>query len=481
MTKQLFLVTALAAALSACTLAPTYQRPASPVGAFPTGGAFGDNTAQGKTLAADIGWQDFFADARLQKLIELSLQNNRDLRVAVLQVEQARAQYQIQRADLFPTINAAAQGTRAHTPANMNTSGREVTGNSFSANLGFTSYELDLFGRVQSLKNAALESYFGTAEAQKTAQITLVSEVASQYLTVLSAEAQLDLANETLKSYQSSFDLTKRRFDVGAASALDLASVQSQLNTAQGAAAQAIQQKAQAENALAFLIGQPLPADLPPEPKLGDEQMLADLPAGLSSDLLERRPDIVQAEHALKAANANIGAARAAFFPTISLTGAYGSSSPALSGLFGSGQSAWSFGPSITMPIFDGGRNSANLDVANTQQKIAVANYEKSIQSAFREVSDGLVARHQLDDQIKAQSDLVQAESTRYNLSQLRYDKGVDSYLSTLDSQRSLFSAQQSLISLQLSRLTNLVSLYKSLGGGWVSKTDEAPAEVASK
>ncbi len=267
MTKQLFLVTALAAALSACTLAPTYQRPASPVGAFPTGGAYGDNVAtQGKTLAADIGWQDFFADARLQKLIELSLQNNRDLRVAVLQVEQARAQYQISRADLFPTVNAAADGTRAHTPANMNTSGREVTGNSFSANLGFTAYELDLFGRVQSLKNAALETYFGTAEAQKTAQITLVSEVASQYLTVLSAEAQLNLANETLKSYQASFDLTKRRFDVGAASALDLASVQSQLNTAQGAAASAIQQKSQAENALAFLIGQPLPADLPPEP-----------------------------------------------------------------------------------------------------------------------------------------------------------------------------------------------------------------------
>ncbi|WP_283150060.1 efflux transporter outer membrane subunit [Silvimonas soli] len=481
MAKQLILAATLAAALSACSMAPTYERPQNPVSVdFPQGEAYGTAsapaaTAQKQTLAADIGWHDFFADARLQKLIEIALVNNRDYRVATLQVEKARAQYQIQRADLFPTVNAAAGQSRSHTPADLSSTGTQFTGGSYSAGLGFTAYELDLFGRVQSLKNEALESYFSTAEAQRASQITLVSEVASQYLTLLAAQEQLQLAQDTLSSYQHTLDLTQKRFDVGASSAIELAVAQTQVNTAQGSVASSTLQAAQAENGLVLLIGEPLPAQLPAAQTLGTQGLLTDLPAGVPSDLLERRPDILQAEHTLKAANADIGAARANFFPRITLTGSYGTSSAELGNLFKAGQTAWSFAPSITLPIFDAGRNKATLDVSTTSEKIAVAQYEKSIQSAFREVSDALAARNMLDLQINAQQALVKSETTRYDLSTLRFTKGVDSYLAALDAQRSLFTAEQNLITLRLSRLTNLVTLYKVLGGGWVAQTGETP------
>ncbi len=481
--RNLMLAAAMAAALSACSMAPTYQRPAAPVsGAFPSGGDYGTASAPAtagdkQTLAADIGWRNFFADARLQKLIELALANNRDYRVAALQVEKARAQYQISRADLFPTVNAAAGGTRAHTPADLSSTGTQITGGSYSANLGFTAYELDLFGRVQSLKNEALETYFATTEAQRASQISLVSEVASQYLTYQAAEEQFKLTQDTLGSYQHTLDLTQKRFDVGASSAIELAAARTQVNTAQASAAAAALQRAQAENALVLLVGEPLPADLPAAQELGTQNLLTDMPAGVPSDLLERRPDILQAEHTLKAANADIGAARANFFPRITLTGSYGTSSAELSNLFKAGQTAWSFAPSITLPIFDAGRNKATLDVSKASEQIAVAQYEKSVQSAFREVSDALAARNLLDQQITAQQALVQSESDRYELSRLRFMKGVDSYLAALDAQRSLFTAEQNLITLRLSRLNNLVTLYKVLGGGWVESTGKAPAQ----
>jgi len=470
--------TAAVATLAGCTLAPTYQRPDAPVAQnWP---ADAPHTAQGTAAsqvgAADIGWRDFFADARVQTLIELALQNNRDLRVATLQVEKARAQYQIQRADLFPSIAASAADTRARTPGDLNGLGAATVGNDYSVGLGFTAYELDLFGRVRSLKNEALETYFSTLAAQRAAQITLVSSVASQYLSLLGAQAQVRLAEETLASYQRSYALTQRSFEVGASSALDLASAETARNTAQTALAAARLQAAQAEHALVVLIGQPLPADLPAGNPLDAQGLLTDLPAGLPSDLLERRPDILQAEHALKAANADIGAARAAFFPRVTLTGSYGTASTAFSDLFKGGQGAWSIGPSISLPIFTGGANVANLHVSEANQKIAGAQYEKAIQTAFQEVSDALSGRALLDERLTAQQALVQSEGNRFRLSEARAQRGVDSALTLLDAERSLFSAQQRLISLRVSRLNNLVTLYKALGGGWTEQSAGAPA-----
>ena len=473
---RLTLAATAAAALAGCTLAPTYHRPDAPVAQdWP---ADAQHAAQGaatsKVAAADIGWRDFFADARLQALITLALQNNRDLRVATLQVEKARAQYQIQRADLFPSIAASAAGTRARTSGDLNGLGRATVGNDYSAGLGFTAYELDLFGRVRSLKNEALETYFSTLAAQRSAQITLVSGVASQYLSWLGAQAQVQLAQGTLASYERSLALTQRSFEVGASSALDLAAAETARNTAQTALAASKLQAAQAEHALVVLIGQPLPAELPTGGGLDAQRLLTDLPAGLPSDLLERRPDILQAEHTLKAANADIGAARAAFFPRITLTGSYGTASAAFSDLFKGGQGAWSFGPSISLPIFSGGANLANLRVSEANKKIAVAQYEKAIQTAFQEVSDALSGRALLDEQLTAQQALVQSEGKRFLLSEARAQRGVDSALTLLDAERSLFNAQQSLITLRVSRLNNLVTLYKALGGGWTEQSAAA-------
>jgi multidrug efflux system outer membrane protein len=489
--KQIFstplLVSALAGCtllISGCTLAPTYQRPAAPInGQWPSGPAYAGDVAQTSAAqssvqgaAADIGWREFFADARLQKLIELALANNRDLRVAALKVEQTRAQYQIKRADLLPSISATAAGSRQHTPADLSSSGREATSSQYSAGLGFTAFELDLFGRVQSLKNEALETYFASQSARTSAEITLVAEVANQYLTLRALDEQLALAHRTLEAQQNSLQLTQKRFDVGNVSGLDVASAQTQVETAKANLAALAQQRAQAENALTLLVGQPLPTDLAAGQPFKAQGLLTDLPAGLPSDLLERRPDIIEAEHQLKAANANIGAARAAFFPSISLTGSFGSASRELGNLFKPGQLAWSFVPQISLPIFEAGRNIAGLDLSKVNKQIAVAQYEKSIQAAFREVSDALTARAMLEQQIAAQEGLEKATAQRYQLAELRYRNGVDSYLTLLDAQRSLYSAQQGLIQARLARLTNLVTLYKALGGGWQEQTVVKPA-----
>jgi outer membrane protein, multidrug efflux system len=468
--KISLLITLTVGSLTGCTLAPKYERPVAPVSqTWPSGPAYATNQLDGFTtmVAADIGWREFFQDARLQKLIDLALTGNRDLRVAVLNVEQSRAQYRIQRADLLPTISAGASLTRQRTPGDINGTGKAITESQYDVSLASTAYELDLFGRVRSLNKQALEHYFATGEARKSVHIALVAEVAIQYLTERQLDEQLALTRQTLAAVQSSYDLNKRSFEVGTASELDLQTSAAQVQTARANVAVYERQRAQAENALVLLIGQPLPGNLPPPKSLNEQNLSGNLPADLPSDLLQRRPDILQAEHLLKAANANIGAARAAFFPKILLTGSAGSASLQLSDLFTVPAAAWSFGPQITMPIFAGGRNRATLVAAKISTRIEVAQYEKTIQFAFREVADALAARTTLEQQIQAEVGLVAAEQRRYGLADARYRNGVESYLAVLTAQQDLYSAQQRILQSRLARLSNVITLYKALGGGW--------------
>jgi multidrug efflux system outer membrane protein len=462
--------------LTSCTLAPKYERPVAPVSqTWPGGPAYATNQLGGflTNAAAEIGWREFFQDARLQKLIDLALTGSRDLRVAVLNVEQSRAQYRIQRADLLPTISARASGTRQRIPADILGAGTgigpggAVTYSQYSVSLGATAYELDLFGRVRSLNKQALENYFATEEARKSAHITLVAEVAIQYLTERQLDEQLALTRQTLAAVQSSYDLNKHSFDAGTASQLDLQTSAAQVQTARANVAVFERQRAQAENALVLLIGQPLPGNLPPPKSLNEQKLAGNLPANLPSNLLQRRPDILQAEHLLKAANANVGAARAAFFPKLTLTGSAVTESLQLSHLFSGPAAAWSFTPEISVPIFAGGRNRANLDVAKISTRTEVAQYEKTIQSAFREVADALAARTMLEQQIQAEVALVAAEQSRYDLADVRYRNGVESYLAVLTAQQDLYSAQQRILQTRLARLSNAITLYKALGGGW--------------
>jgi multidrug efflux system outer membrane protein len=453
---------ALAVVLAGCSsLAPTYERPAAPVPAvFPTASASGQ-------AAADIDWRDFFADAKLRSLIDLALANNRDLRVAVLNIAQARAQYRVQDAATWPTLNATGSGSASRTPASLSGTGQAVVGHQYSASIGTSAYELDLFGRVRSLNAQALESYLATAEARRSTQISLVAEVASAYLSWSADLDRLALARQTLQSQSDTYALTQRRFELGTDSALTLRQQQTSVESARVDVASYTAQVALDQNALALLLGTAVPADLAPTGLATRVSALPDLPAGLPSDLLQRRPDILQAEHSLQAASYNIGAARAAFYPRISLTASAGSSSNDLAGLFKAGAGAWSFVPQITLPLFDGGANQANLDIATVTRDIQVAQYEKTIQTAFREVADALAQRSNLGDQLSAQQALVDATADSFKLSNARYQRGVDSYLDVMVTQRSLYTAQQGLIGTQLSRLANEVTLYKVLGGGW--------------
>ncbi|HEY1718986.1 MAG TPA: AdeC/AdeK/OprM family multidrug efflux complex outer membrane factor [Verrucomicrobiae bacterium] len=467
MKKFSLFVVFLAIALAGCTLAPNYKRPAAPVAqTWPKNSAVKTRATQTNAVA-DIGWREFFRDPRLQQLIGLALTNNRDLRVAVLNVEQSRAQYRIERAALLPEIDATGSELRQRLPHDLSGTGIPVTSSEYSLSLGTTSYELDLFGRIRSLKNAALENYFATAEARRSAQIALVAEVANQYLTERELNEQLKMTRQTLAAVQNSYNLIKASYDAGASSELDLRTAEAQVEIAKANAANFEQQRDQAQHALTLLVGETLPADLPKPQALNTEHLLTDLPPGLPSDLLRRRPDILEAEHELKAANANIGAARAAFFPTISITANAGTSSAQLAGLFAGGSGAWLFNPQITLPIFEAGRNKANLDVANISKLIEVANYEKAIQTAFREVADALTAKKFLDEQLADETALVKAEQRRYDLSDVRYRNGVDNYLTVLLAQQDLFSAQQNQIATQFARLSNLIALYQALGGGW--------------
>ena len=460
-------LTALAVLLGGCaSMAPPYERPAAPVAAsFPEATQAAAQAGASSTQpASDLDWQQFFVDPRLKALIGLSLKNNRDLRIAVLNVERVRAQYQVQRSEEFPTLFLG--GTALFQP---NADGKG--NNSFyTAGLNVTGYELDLFGRVRSLTDAALQQYFASEEGRKAAQISLIGTLANTYLTLLADDAQLDVARKTLQTREEGYRLLKLKFDNGALSDYDLAQAVTLVEGAKAAVALLQRQRMQDENALVQLVGEPLPASLPAPLPLDQQGLLANLPAGLPSALLERRPDVRQAEHQLQAANANIGAAKAAFFPTITLTGSIGLASADLGGLFDN--RAWQFLPRITLPIFDGGYNQANLEVSQATRDIAVAQYERSIQVAFREVADALAGRATYSEQLRAQQAQAAAEQKRSALAELRFRNGIASFLDVLDAQRALFQTQQATILVQAAQQQNLVTLYKVLGGGWKEGTN---------
>lgn len=462
-----FLSAALIA--SGCTMIPQYERPAAPVAMqYPAA------SQTNETHLVDIAWRIFFADERLKKLVELALTNNLDLRVAILNVEQSRAQYHITRSASFPTVYGSGSYTRSQSSLTGFPQGigglagnSTFTSSQWSASLGTTSYELDFFGRVRSLNQQALEKYFATDEARRSVQITLVSEIATQYFTLRQLEEQLRVALQTLAAVQDSYVLNKATFDAGASNELDLRTAEGQVQTAKINVLTYERQLTQAQNALVRLVGQQLPADLPAPRPFNDTNLLADVPAGLPSELVQRRPDILEAEHTLKAANANIGAARAAFFPSISLTASVGSTSPQLAQLLGSGTGVWSFAPQVTLPIFTGGQNRAELDAAKIGARIEVANYQKAIQTAFREVADALVATSSYAAQVDAEAVAISAEQRRYELANVRYRQGEDSYLNVLSAQQDLYSAQQGMLQAQYNKLTSQIALYQSLGGGW--------------
>ena len=466
--------TAAVALFAGCSLAPDYERPATPTaGAYPLGG----DTA---TSGSAPDWRDFFGDPRLQRILELSLANNRDLRVAGLNVERVRAYYNIQRSALIPSLDATAGGTRQRTPGDLGSSGRATTRSSYSVGGSLPSYELDFFGRIASLRDQVLQQYLATDEARLSARLSLISAVARQYLVLLAADEQFAIASRAFDTAERSYALNQKTFEAGASSELDLRTSEAQREAYRAGVAAAGQQRAQATNALVLLVGAPLPADLPPTAPLAAQTLLNDLPAGLPSELLARRPDIRAAEHTLQAANANIGAARAAFFPSVTLTAFAGTASAELSGLFKDGSGAWSFAPSITVPIFAAGRNKAQLEVAWIEKRIEIANYEKTIQTAFREVSDAITVRTSIDTQVSAQQARVAAAQRRFDLSDQRYQAGIDSFLTVLLAQQELFVAEQALLDARLLRLTNLVSLYAALGGGWTAETQPAGARLTA-
>ncbi len=450
--------------LAACTLAPRYERPAAPVPAAYEGAA----ATVEATPAADIAWSEFFTDPGLKDLIGRALANNRDLRVATLNVEAARAQYRIQRADLVPSIEAIGTADNERVPAPVSPTGASELTRTYSAGFATTAFELDLFGRVRSLKSAALERYFQLEENRTAAQLVLVSEVATAWFTLIADQELLALAAETRSNQHTSYELTQLRFDQGVSSEIELHRSESTWREAEVDIAQQKRRVAVDRNALALLVGEPLP----PETGAGSHAMGAqtfgeELPAGLPAELLARRPDILAAEHALKASNADMGAARAAFFPSIELTGFYGNASDDLSELFQPGHQRWSFIPQIRLPIFTGGANKATLDLAEVRKDIGIARYEQSIQTAFREVADALVARSTLEEQLQAQEALTHAAEKSYELTDMRYRGGVDSYLGSLIAQRDMYDAERALIVTRLATTVNLVQLYRALGGGW--------------
>lgn len=467
--------------LTACDLSPDYARPKMPVTDKWAGESAQESTG---TNAAELPWREFFQSATLQTYIAQALEHNRDLRIAALNVEKAQAAYRIQRSDLFPKINAQLSESRTATPENANRFGGVIAGGRFTqstyqANLAVTAWELDFFGRVRNLNEAALENYFATQEARNATQISLIAETANAYLQWLADEKALKLSAETLAAQEKSFGLIEKSYQSGIRSKLELSQARSTVEEARASQASYSRFVAQDKNALALLTGAPSADSFTPPESLDDVKILSALPVGLPAQVLLQRPDIQQAEHMLIAENANIGAARAAFFPSIRLTGAFGFSSIELSTLFSSGSArAWNFSPQASLPIFAGGENIANLDSAKVSKKIAVAEYEKAVQTAFREVSDELAARRTLTEQLDAQVELVKANQSAYDLSFARYKAGTDNYLTALESQRALFAAQQNAIDVQRLQLANLVNLYKTLGGGLIAET---PKEKAAK
>lgn len=453
--------------LNSCTMAPQYIRPVAPVPSqWPDGESYNIHQP-GATAADDISWQDFFADQRLQKVIALALENNRDLRVAALNIEKMKALYQIQRADLFPDVGASAGWNKQRQiMSGLSSADQFITTERYSINLGISSWELDFLGRIRSLKDQALEQFLATGQARRSAQISLVAEVANAWLTLAADSEQLKLSKDTLENQQTVCQLIRRRFEAGTSSELDLQQAQTRVDAARVDAARYTTLVAQDKNAIDLLVGSSVSTELLADRLSEKPFAVNDLAPDLPSDVLLRRPDILQAEDVLKGANANIGAARAALFPRITLTTNTGFASSELSALFTHGTGTWDFAPQIVIPIFNAGATMATLKAAKADRDIAVAKYEKSIQTAFREVADALARQGTIDEQMAAQRSLTGATAASYRLSQARYEKGIDSYLTVLDSQRSFYSAQQGLITTRLTRLINLVTLYKVLGGG---------------
>jgi len=463
------LAVAMSVALAGCVdLAPHYQRPAAPVpdhwpavdGAVAAVGGKGG-------APADVQWRAFFTDPRLRQVVAQALDNNRDLRVAALDIEKERAEYRIAGSDLFPTIDATASGVAERTSASASGTGYSVLSREYSVELGFSSYELDVFGKLRNQKKEALETFFSDVETRRSTQISLVAEVATDWLTMASDRQLLKLARDTLASEQATFELVKREHDLGVVSGTDLAEAQSAVESARLDVGTYVTDVAQDRNALDLVVGKVVPDALLPGDDEGTASALSALPAGLPSSLLAQRPDVLAAEHTLKAANADIGAARANFFPSITLTAADGSVSDSLHGLFKSGTHGWTFEPSISLPIFDAGNNRATLDAAKVQRDIDVADYEKTIQTAFEEVANALAARATLADRMEAARSLVEADRKSYELTEASYRQGASSYLDVLVTQRTYYTAREQLISLQLAEQTNRVALYKVLGGGW--------------
>lgn len=465
------------------TMAPKYERPLSPVPPeLPKGQAYkdADDSARGRP-AKEVRWRDFYRDEKLQKVLELALKNNRDLRVATLNIDKARAVYRIQRAELFPSINALGNYYEQRVPADISRElGEAMNVKQYTVNLGVSAWEIDFFGRIRSLKDRALEQYLATEHAFISVQVSLLAEVANAYLTLAADRENLKLAQSTLNTQEEIYRIIKRRYETGAASELELRQAQSRLETVRLDIPRYVRQVALDENALNLLVGMTVPSELLPK-EFNEIMPPKDISTGLLSETLLSRPDILRAENQLKAANANIGAARAAFFPMITLTTSYGTTSEQLSGLFKAGSRTWTFSPQIVLPIFDAGSRWANLGAAKADRDIYLAQYEKAIQIAFREVADALAYRGTIEEQLKAQESLVDATGNTHRLARTRYLKGVDGYLSVLDAQRSLYTAQQGLIAVRLSRLNNLVTLYKVLGGGWMAEKNERNQRVSSQ
>jgi multidrug efflux system outer membrane protein len=465
--KRALIALLFASALSGCaTLEPAYQRPAAPVpAAFPQGGVYGQGAA---VTSAPLGWEQAFGDPRLQGLIRQALTQNRDLRATIANVAAAHAEFEIQHSQLFPTVDASGAVTWSRTPLAV-AQGGAGSGHedlrTISADVGVSAWEIDLFGRLRSLSKEAFEQYLATDEGRRSAQLSLIAEVANAYLTLAADRSQLSISQQTQKSSGESLNLTQSRFDAGVASALDVSQAQTVVQQARADAATRQIAVAQDKNALDLLVGSNTPDDQLPAGLAEVMPTFPDFSAGLTSDVLLDRPDVLQAEHTLKAANADIGAARAAFFPSISLTGSAGAISPNLSNLFKGGSSAWSFGPAITVPIFTAGRNAAGLWLSQAERDAATATYENAIQSAFRDVANALAQRGGSVEQLAAQKALVDASQDALRLSTARYERGADTYLNTLLAQRTLYVAQQGLVNVQLAETSNLVVLYRALGG----------------
>ncbi|ODA44005.1 RND efflux system, outer membrane lipoprotein CmeC [Thermodesulfovibrio sp. N1] len=449
--------------LTSCTMIPEYQRPDAPVPKeWPKGEAYQELKLDAIPTAKSLKWNDFLIDEKLQKLVEIALKNNRDLKLSALNVERARAYYGIQRAELIPAFDLFGSGQRQRIPETLSNNKAEIT-SQYSVTFGISSWEIDFFGRLRSLSEMALERYLAEEATHRAVRLSLIGAVAIAYYTYATGIENLKIAKETLKNQEENYELIKKRYEVGIASEIDLHRAKTQVNLAWEAMARYTQIVAQDKNTIDLLAGEPVREELLPEglnikpPK--------DISVGLSSEILLNRPDILAAEHTLKAYNAQIGAARAAFFPRISLTTLIGTASPELSGLFEGGSKTWTFQPQAILPIFDA-RVWAAHSAAKVEREIALTNYERTIQQAFKEVSDALAVKGTINQRIKAVNSLVESLKETYRLAKIRYENGIDSYLSVLDAQRSLFQAEQQFNNLILEKYANLVTLYKVLGGG---------------